>query len=205
MFTAYEEFKEEVEHEEGRRHTAYRDSLGKLTIGVGHLIPAAEIADYGPDVSVTDDQIDTWLDEDIATTLAGARRHFPAFDTYNTELQLGIMQWLYQLGPDAPNKFPSAKRYLNEGKYREAGLEMIYANPKTKRHSAWYTQTPARCQRQADRVMAGGGSVPPDVADPAEIADTLEAVAAMLRETTPDTAAAVATLTDVTTRLRDGA
>ena len=184
MFTAYEEFKREVEEEEGRRHDAYRDHLGNLTIGVGHLLPESEAENYGPDVRVTDDQIDAWLDQDIETTLAGARRHFPAFDTYGTELQLGIMQWLYQLGPDAPNKFPSAKRYLNEGKYQEAADEMIYANPAAKRYSSWYNQTPERCRRQAERVAGGNMSVEEYDAD--EVAATLNAVIERLADDSAD-------------------
>ena len=195
MFTAYEEFREEIEEEEGRRHTAYKDHLGFPTIGVGHLIPKDEVDNYGPDVEVSDEQIDAWLDEDIEVTLAGARRHFPKFDSYGTELQLGIMQWLYQLGPDAPLKFPSAKRFLNEGKFEEASEEMIYANPRTKRHSSWYNQTPARCRRQAERV-ASGGNAPVAEYNPDEIAETLKEVVDMLADDSPETR------TDIAAKLR---
>ncbi len=60
---------------EGKRATAYRDSAGLLTIGVGHLIRPDE-----PELRnahLTDEQIDELLAADLVTAEEGVKRLFP--------------------------------------------------------------------------------------------------------------------------------
>ncbi|MGV8130498.1 MAG: lysozyme [Candidatus Pacearchaeota archaeon] len=55
--------KELIEFFEGRKHTAYSDSAGISTIGVGHT------KGVKADMKATDTQIDKWLDEDLTDAL----------------------------------------------------------------------------------------------------------------------------------------
>ena len=65
--------REELSRDEGRRLSAYRDSAGFWTIGVGHLLgPGTQ-----PRMSaITDAECDALLDYDIKVAEAAARRVF---------------------------------------------------------------------------------------------------------------------------------
>jgi lysozyme len=64
-----------MERWEGREHTAYQDSAGLWTIGVGHLIKADE--EWMRSATLTDEQIDQLFAGDIAWAEAAVASTFP--------------------------------------------------------------------------------------------------------------------------------
>lgn len=69
------EGKAHIERWEGRRHTAYQDTAGNATIGVGHLIRPSE--DWLRTATLTDAQVDELFDMDLRVAEAAVQRQFP--------------------------------------------------------------------------------------------------------------------------------
>jgi lysozyme len=62
-----------IERFEGRRAAVYRDPVGKPTVGVGHLLSAAERARWPVGTVLTEAQIDALLTVDLAGAEAGVQ------------------------------------------------------------------------------------------------------------------------------------
>lgn len=63
---------------EGAVHEVYLDAAGYPTAGVGHLLSAAERATMPPGTTVTDEQVDAWLTEDVEEAEALVRHYIQA-------------------------------------------------------------------------------------------------------------------------------
>ena len=58
-------------------------------------------------------------------------------------------------------KFPSMVNAVKEGDWERAADEMLWSNGlKKNRRSAWYKQTPERCQENADMMRCGSAVKP---------------------------------------------
>lgn len=70
-----------LESLEGRRHTAYQDSAGLWTIGIGHLIRPEE--SWMRSATLTDEQVDELFTQDIAGAEASVAKLFPGITRQN--------------------------------------------------------------------------------------------------------------------------
>ncbi|WP_336983564.1 MULTISPECIES: glycoside hydrolase family protein [unclassified Cedecea] len=108
----------------------YKDSLGYLTVGYGHLITSTEKFQNG----LTPVEADTLLDKDIANARAGLQRLNLGKLAPDIEDYLVIM--IFQLGFNGVSKFKkllaAASRTDRDGIRRESV------------DSLWYRQTPNR-------------------------------------------------------------
>lgn len=123
-----------IERWEGRRSTAYQDTAGKWTIGIGHLI--------GPDeqwmrtATLSDAQIDDLFRKDIAWAEAATTRLFPKvtrqnqFDAlvsfvYNlgeTQVRNGTLDDLVNQGATPETISAKWREYVRSGGTVTAGL-----------------------------------------------------------------------------------
>jgi GH24 family phage-related lysozyme (muramidase) len=119
---------------EGRRKDVYLDSLGKPTVGIGHLIVAADHLKMGD--TITDAQIDDLFTQDSADALSAARSQ--AADAGITDLTFipYLASVNFQLGTLWTKTFPNTWKMILDGKYEEAadGLD----------GTKWAQQTPVR-------------------------------------------------------------
>ena len=145
-------FKQDVIVAEGQTHTVYADTRGNLTVGIGHEVTPADKLKLGD--KVTDEQIDKFYKRDYAKVVESLDKHFPKWKSWHELAQLAVMNFLYQLGPDAPKTFPRATTYLNDENWNEAADEWLWADQERMRHSRWYHETPARCQQEVNRLRA---------------------------------------------------
>lgn len=89
----YAKLKAELIRDEGKKLTAYKDSLGYWTIGVGHLLGSS------PRMStITDEECDALLTVDIAEAEAAARRLVPSFDALTDERQRALVNMVLNRG-----------------------------------------------------------------------------------------------------------
>ena len=128
------ELKEILTHEEGWERHAYRDSLGKWTVGVGHNLE---------DVPLSDPAIEQILEDDLSRAMADARSIY-GDETWmkaprNTKKALVLM--CFQLGKAGLAKFVQMKAHIDAGDYDLAAQEAM--------RSKWAEQTPARAARVA--------------------------------------------------------
>ena len=119
--------------EEGRKPSAYQDSLGFWTIGVGHLI------DDRKGGSLPDAIIDALLDHDIAEHRAQVARELPWVMSRSQACQDALTNMCFQLGLGGLLGFKSMLAALQAGDYDGAKAHAL--------DSTWARQTPNRAAR----------------------------------------------------------
>ena len=170
LFLKYYEFlRQLLIDEEGFELEAYKDSEDIWTIGIGHNLETDQTPEE-LEIMGIDDELEDWegftITEEQAFELFAldveeARNDlYPAF-TGDDLLKLNetrfaiIVSMVFQMGGAGVRKFKNFVKAVKTEDWDTAAEEMIYANPKVKRHSKWYTQTPERCLRAAAAMRAG--------------------------------------------------
>ena len=129
--------RDDLIREEGRVAHAYTDSLGYLTIGVGHLI------DKTKGGHIPEAIIDALLDHDIAEKRAQVKRELPWIVSRSQSTQDAVVGMAFQLGVGGLLGFKSMLACLQAGDYEGAKTHAL--------DSVWAKQTPER----ANRVVEG--------------------------------------------------
>lgn len=109
----------------------YKDSLGKLTGGYGHLQKPGE-----EKLVVTQALADKWFEEDIASAERAAEDQAKKLPFVTQELKDALVSVNFQLGIKWYEKFPRTWSYLVAGDYEKAAWES--------EDSLWAKQTPVR-------------------------------------------------------------
>ncbi len=128
-----------VEEEEGRKTTAYPDSRGYLTIGVGALIDPKV-----PGAGLCHKAIDAQLENDMTQAREDAA-NLPGFQRCNEVRQAVLISMCFQLGNlhDWPH-FKGALAMSDFDAAAAAGLD-----------SEWAKQTPQRAKREMQMLASG--------------------------------------------------
>ena len=150
----YEEVRKDLIAAEGLVMEVYRDSEGYLTAGIGHRLTGVDLTKYKEGSALTEQTVETWFVQDYRRTVNAAEQHFGKLYEFPNLVQLAIVNWIYQLGPEAPEKFPRATEYLKQRKWSKAADEWEFADPQTHRFSEWRMQTPHRCMQEVGRLRA---------------------------------------------------
>jgi GH24 family phage-related lysozyme (muramidase) len=122
-----------ISSREGVKYEVYRDSLGKLTGGIGHLILPEDNLKLGD--SITQDKIDSWFDKDIQKALNKALVQCQELDIKDEEIINIFTSANYLLG-DFKKVFNSTFNLIKDRKYSKAILNIAT--------SKWMQQTPIR-------------------------------------------------------------
>ena len=136
---------ESVKKHEGYRNTVYLDSLGKRTVGVGHLC----VEDHWEDnKEYSEDMLMNILKDDLKNAIQGAERlcsDCPDLDDLAKET---IIEMVFQLGESGVSKFKNMWKALeqNPPQYDVAATEML--------DSRWAKQTPRRAKEMSDHMRS---------------------------------------------------
>ena len=134
-----------VKKHEGYRNKVYLDTLGKRTVGVGHLC----VEDFWEDDKEYEEKfLMTILEHDLETAIKGAERlcsNCPDIDDLAKEI---IIEMVFQLGETGVSKFKNMWKALSALDYSTAASEML--------DSRWAKQTPNRAKDMSAQ-MAGIG------------------------------------------------
>lgn len=90
-----------LRHVEGVVMSVYLDSIGIPTAGVGHVI-RPEDGDLNVGDAVTTEQVDAWLQQDLAEAAAVVDAHFPDLPTQNA--RDALVSFAFNCGPGAPGR-----------------------------------------------------------------------------------------------------
>lgn len=112
--------KEYIKAHEGLRLKVYKDSLGKKTIGYGHLIKIGE--NY---TTITLEQANQLFEEDFQKHYEQAKR-FPGFNKLPFQKQTVIIDMCFNMG-EFYHKWPKFTKYMSEGNYKAAAEEIRYS------------------------------------------------------------------------------
>lgn len=128
----FEELKKDLIEDEARVPHAYTDSLGYLTIGIGHLI------DKRLGGKLDDAVIDLQFKLDVERVLREAET-YPWFKTLSDARQNVILNLLFNLGKERWDKFVNTQAAIARGDIESAarGLEQ----------SKWHAQVGKRAVR----------------------------------------------------------
>ena len=131
---------ESVKKHEGYRNKVYLDTLGKRTVGVGHLC----VEDFWEDDKEYEEKflMDILLD-DLQNAIKVARELKEEHDCTDIDeiAQEIIVEMVFQLGKNGVSKFRNMWKALAEKNYIGASYEML--------DSRWAKQTPNRAKAMA--------------------------------------------------------
>ena len=134
-----------VKKHEGYRNKVYLDTLGKRTVGVGHLC----VEDFWEDDKEYEEKfLMTILKHDLQTAIKGADRvlvECPVLDDLAEEI---IIEMVFQLGETGVSKFKNMIKALKIPDYQTAAIEML--------DSKWAKQTPERAAGMSSEMAALG-------------------------------------------------
>ena len=134
-----------VKDHEGYRNKVYLDTLGKRTVGVGHLC----VEDFWEDDKEYEEKfLMTILEHDLQTAIKGAKDLMSEngcndIDEIAEEL---IIEMIFQLGKTGVSKFRNMWKHLSAFEYSSAASEML--------DSRWAKQTPNRAQAMSAQMAS---------------------------------------------------
>ena len=133
---------ESVKKHEGYRNKVYLDTLGKRTVGVGHLC----VEEFWEDDKEYEEKfLMDILEADLKNAINGAERlcsNCPDIDDLAKEI---IVEMVFQLGYNGTSKFKKTLKHINNGEYNLASSEMLNSN--------WAKQTTKRAKSLSE-IMA---------------------------------------------------
>lgn len=154
--TGYKYYKEIAAHErveseiaqivedESFRRCVYTDSLGKATIGFGHLLtPKDNFKSTKGRTCISTIKAVELLRKDYEYASASVTKHYP---WATEEVHAVLTNMTYQLGASGVSKFKLSLIYLEEQDYDTAAAELL--------NSRWADQTRNRASRLAGRIMS---------------------------------------------------
>ncbi len=139
--------KRELIRDEGQRLTAYRDSLGNWTIGVGHLLQGDELRELGgPGGRITESECAAFLAADIQEAESRLTHIFPSWRTLDDVRQRALLNLTFNLGMKL-RKFVRFLGHMADQNWDEAVVEL--------KDSRWWDQVGARGPRIAKMIRTG--------------------------------------------------
>ena len=136
-----QQFIDQLKRHEGVRQSAYQDSLGYWTIGVGRLIDGKK----GGKLSM--EEIEYLLRNDIKRTCEEVRKALPWFDTLSTNRQQVLINMGFNLGTKGLLGFKNTLEFVRTGQYDAAAKGMLA--------SKWAKQVGNRSVELAEQMRNG--------------------------------------------------
>lgn len=131
--------RDQLIRDEGIRLTAYSDSRGNLTIGVGRLIQSPG--------GITHDEAIKLLDNDIVRVAHQCKDNIDFWDSLDESRRRALANMTFQLGIDGLLEFKHMLAALKAGNWQEAHDQAI--------DSKWAQETPERAHRIANMLLHG--------------------------------------------------
>ena len=140
-----ERLMESVKQHEGYRNKVYLDTLGKRTVGVGHLCTEDWWED---DKEYEEEFLMKILEEDLQEAIEGASTLMLQHDCSDIDEKAHeiIIEMVFQLGMTGVSKFKNMWKALSEHNYTGASYEML--------DSKWAKQTPNRAKSMAELMKS---------------------------------------------------
>ena len=136
---------ESVKKHEGYRNKVYLDTLGKRTVGVGHLC----VEDFWEDDKEYEESfLMEILQKDLQEAIRNAKElmNEHGCSDINEIAEEILIEMVFQLGRTGVSKFKNMWKALSELNYVGASYEML--------DSRWAKQTPNRAKAMAEQMKA---------------------------------------------------
>ncbi len=130
--------KKQLARHEGSRLKPYKDSVGKLTIGVGRNLD---------DVGISSDEEDLMLNNDIDRATNDLTSHIAWWNSLDEARSLVLVNMTFNMGISRLMQFQHMLAALQSGDYQKAADEMV--------NSEWYKQTGVRALELVNQMRTG--------------------------------------------------
>ncbi|HET8706063.1 MAG TPA: glycoside hydrolase family protein [Pseudomonadales bacterium] len=134
---------EELATDEGKVLHTYLDSLGFLTIGIGHLVADDEFEEGD---TITEEQCFEIFKKDVQTAIFRLGKVYPHYSNLTDARQRALINMTFNMGMKLAN-FKMMLAALDAGNYDEAANQML--------NSLWAHQVGDRAKRLAQMMRAG--------------------------------------------------
>ena len=116
-----EEFKKEIEIDEGCKYEIYLDHLNLPTFGIGHLILDSD-PESGEEVGtpVSEDRVSECFNKDVHTVLSDCEKLYEDFYTLPEEVQRIIANMMFNMGYPRLSKFKGMKAGIDARDWQQA-------------------------------------------------------------------------------------
>ena len=130
---------------EGYRNKVYLDSLGKRTVGVGHLCVEDHWEDHK---EYSEEMLMKVLKDDLKNAIQGAEELCSDCPDLKDQAKEIIVEMVFQLGKTGVSKFRNMWKALEHDppNYERASIEML--------DSRWASQTPGRAKEMSDHMRS---------------------------------------------------
>jgi len=142
-----EQFREQLEIDEGVKYEVYNDHLGYATFGVGHLVLESD-PEFGDPIGapVSESRVVEAFEQDCENVLRDCHILYEDFDSLPEEAQQVIANMMFNMGRPRLSKFKGMKRGVDSRDWNAAADEMV--------DSRWYRQVTKRADRLVERIRA---------------------------------------------------
>lgn len=130
--------REQLQHDEGLRLKPYRDTVGKLTIGIGRNLD---------DVGVSEEECRLLFNNDVEKAIVQIKKLVPSFDTLNSIRQEVLVNMIFNMGFGALSGFHHFLTSVENGDFDTASRQML--------ESQWANQVGQRAIRLSQEMKSG--------------------------------------------------
>lgn len=142
----YQALREELILDEGIRLHPYKDTVGKVTIGVGRNLD---------DVGISKDEAMMLLDNDIGAVLEGLDRLLPWWRGLSDVRQHVLLNMCFNMGLARLMGFKAALQAMEHGLWDLAADQMRYRDATKTEETPWYKEVGARAIRLVSLMRNG--------------------------------------------------
>jgi lysozyme len=136
---------EQLVEDEGKVCKVYRDHLGYLTFGIGHLITQKDPeADWPLGTAVSEERVRECFDRDVETSITEVKFLVKDFDDKPDIVQEILINMHFNLGHYRLSLFRKFLKAIKNNDWMEAAKEG--------RDSRWYTQVTNRAERLMNKL-----------------------------------------------------
>jgi len=129
---------DQLKRHEGIRLFPYRDTVGKLTIGIGRNLD---------DVGISEQEAETMLLTDIAKAYNTLKARWPKLEALDDARQNVLINMAFNIGVGGLLNFNNMLAAIAMGDYTKAAAEML--------NSKWARQVGARARQLAKQMETG--------------------------------------------------
>ena len=180
--TGMDDVKKMIIRHEGWKNKAYKDSLGKWTIGVGHLIGDGSSPGEYEGKTLSNNEVYNLFDQDFAKYVNIAKKT-PGYNKANIQGKGAMIDLAYNMG-QWWDKWPNTAKKLIAADFKGAAEDL--------QNSKWYTQVGQRGAQIVSMIASAGAAVSPISPAQASPVETAAAAGGAPKQKAGDTAASPA-------------
>jgi lysozyme len=141
-----EDVKKMIMQHEGVRYEPYQDSLGKWTVGVGHLIGDGTTLPSEMNRSFSKEEVQSMFEQDYYEHKAAAER-MPGYENFNSSGKAALIDLAFNMGPNWYKQWPKFSDAAKTGNAQLAAESL--------QDSAWYKQVGDRAPTIVNLISNG--------------------------------------------------